>query len=181
MAIKQKIWTYNDYYNLSDDKRYEVIEGELIEMPAPNIEHQDISGNLEFMIRDYVKRNKLGKVYDAPTDVKLDDMNVVQPDLLFISNENKGIIKDNYIEGSPDVVIEILSPSNRDHDMVTKFALYEKFCVKEYWIIDPDQKSIEIFSLDNVKLQSVCKVSEDEKVKSESFVGLELRFNDLVE
>lgn len=181
MAItKQKLWTYEDYYNLKDDKRHELIEGELIEMPAPNIKHQEISGNLEFLIRAYVKQKNLGKVYDAPTDVKFDEHHVIQPDILFISNEKKGIIKENCIEGTPDLVIEILSPSNQAYDKVKKFSVYEKFRVKELWIIDPDEQSIRIYVLKSDKLVSYSDASKVIKLKSKIFTELDISFDDLV-
>jgi len=181
MAItKEKIWTYNDYYNLSDDKRYEVIEGELIEMYAPRIMHQEILVNLTIELGNYLKKNKIGKIYIAPCDVVLSDINTFQPDLLFVSQENLNIIKEKAIIGTPDLIIEILSPSNKAHDMVKKFKLYEKFKVKELWIIDPDDKSIKIYSLKADKLALYSESSETTKVKSTLLRELDLSFADLV-
>lgn len=142
---KQK-WTYQAYRTLNDDRRYEVIEGELRMAPAPELGHQAISRDLAFAIWPYVKEKQLGKVFYAPCDVVLDKHNVVQPDLIFVSNENAGILKKDAIHGSPDLIVEIISPASIKTDRHTKKALYHKFGVREYWLIDPANKSVEVFT-----------------------------------
>ena len=148
MATKEKLWTYKDYLELGDDKRYEVIEGELIMAPAPVPYHQAVSRNIEFLMWDYVKRKKLGVVYDAPIDVVLDEHNVLQPDIVFVSEDRKDIVGGKAIEGVPDLVVEIVSPSTLGRDTVRKKAIYEKFGVKEFWLAYPDMKCIEVLTLD---------------------------------
>jgi len=180
MAItKEKLWTYNDYYNLNDDKRYEIIEGELIEMAAPRTIHQKISVNLTIELGIYLRKHKIGEIYTAPCDVVLSTINTFQPDLLFISKENLGIIQEKAIIGTPDLVIEILSPSNQDHDKIKKFKLYEQFKVKELWIIDPDHQSIKVYRLENDNLVLYSDSSGTMKVKSILFRELDLTFGDL--
>jgi Uma2 family endonuclease len=138
-------WNYKNYRNIQDDKRYEVLRGHRSMIPAPNEEHQRISRNVEFLIFQFIENKSLGEIYDAPFDVILDQNNVVQPDIIFISRENIKIIKEKGIFGSPDLIIEIISPSTKVRDTYEKKELYEHFKVKEYWIIDPKNKTVEIF------------------------------------
>lgn len=134
-----------DYFNLPEGSPYQLIEGELVMTPSPNSYHQDISRNIEFILLNHVEKNGLGVIYYAPIDVYLDDNNAYQPDIIFISNENKSIIKEKGILGAPDLAIEILSPSTGYYDITTKKIIYEKAGVKEYIIIDPINKTIDSF------------------------------------
>jgi Uma2 family endonuclease len=119
----------------------EVIDNTLYMSPAPNPFHQEISINLSSYLNVYVLENKLGKVFEAPIDLYLDEeSDAVQPDILFISKGNSLRIDREGLHGSPDLIIEILSPGNKNHDLVKKKDLYEKFGVKEYWIVDPETK-----------------------------------------
>ena len=145
-------FTYQDYLSLDDDKRYEIIDGELIEMsPGPNTIHQIYSRNIQNLLMAYVYKKKIGHVFNAPLDVRLDEYNVVQPDLIYISEKNKHFITEKNIQGAPDLMMEILSPSSFHHDQERKKVLYERFGVLEYWIIDPANQVIEIFSLEKEK------------------------------
>ncbi len=146
--LEKKRWTYGDYLHLTDDKRYEILGGKLSMMtPAPEFNHQLISARLEFLIMRFVETKGLGYVVDAPTDVVLDEENIVQPDILFISRENKDIIKKKGVFGPPDLVAEIVSPSTQYRDVYEKKDLYARFQVKEYWIVNPYMKCIEVLSL----------------------------------
>src|SRR5438105_15804132 len=142
-ALETKHWTYEDYYNLQDEKRYEVIDGQLLMVPAPDTWHQDWLGNLYLLLRPFVKRHRLGRVFMAPVDVILDDENVVQPDLIFVSAARSAIIQKRGIFGAPDLVVEMISSSSVRRDRYEKSALYARFGVKEYWIGDPANKSLE--------------------------------------
>ncbi len=147
MQTKEKLWTYEDYLKLDDDKRYEVIEGELLMAPAPTTYHQAVSRNIEFAMWSYVKKKKLGKVFDAPVDVVLDEHNVFQPDIVFVSREREEIIKERAIMGVPDLVVEIVSPSSLGRDTILKKNVYERLGVKEFWLVYPDMKCIEVLVL----------------------------------
>jgi len=140
-------WTYEDYLDLPDDGyRYEVIWGELYMTPAPGTGHQLTSGELEFALREFVKKNDLGIVLDAPCDVLLEPGGTpVEPDILFIAKERRHIITPKNVNGAPDLIIEILSPSNPEHDRERKFKLYQQSGVPEYWMADPEAKAIEVF------------------------------------
>ncbi len=173
-AIKQKAkWTYDDFVFLPAELRCEIIEQSLFMAPSPTPDHQNASANLSFIIQSVVKKTRAGVVFLAPMDVVLDKSNVIQPDLLFIANENKGIIK-NAIKGVPDCIIEIISTGYVKYDRVKKYSLYEKFGVKEYWIVDPANELVEIFILENdkYKLHSYAEVKG--KVKSKVIKGLDV-------
>ncbi len=175
MKVKEKLWTYRDYLELNDDKRYEVIKGRLYEMPAPTPWHQDVSRNLEFLIWNFVKRKNLGKVYDSPIDVVLSEDAVLQPDIVFISKENMGIIGEKAIVGIPDLVVEIVSPTTIRRDTVVKKEIYESFGVKEYWIVYPDEKVIEVWALGEGGRYELYSFAEKEgKIKSKVLKGFEV-------
>lgn len=146
--LKTKIkLTYADYAALPDQKRYELIEGDLYMVPAPGFYHQVISRNIETALWDFVKSRRLGVVLYAPVDVLLTPEDVVQPDILFISNERRSIITEKYLSGAPDLIIEILSPSSLERDKLVKRNLYAEHGVQEYWIADPAAKQIEVLLL----------------------------------
>ena len=144
---KERVLTYEDYLRLDDDKRYELINGRLKEMPAPSFEHQVISRDLEFLLWGYVRERGIGQVIDAPFDVILSDTVVVQPDVVFISNENLKNVKDGRLFGPPDLAVEIVSPTSYVRDRYEKFALYERYGVKEYWLVYPEMKVVEVWCL----------------------------------
>jgi Uma2 family endonuclease len=119
----------------------EVIENQLFVKPPPSPYHQEVAGNFFTGISLFVRKNKLGKLFFAPLDLYLDEhSNVVQPDILFISKTNPLVIDKKGLKGVPDLIVEILSPGNKKYDFVKKKNLYEKFGVKEYWIVDPETK-----------------------------------------
>ncbi|WP_104372139.1 Uma2 family endonuclease [Desulfocucumis palustris] len=142
----KQLYTYEDYLKINDDNQYELIGGELILVPAPKTTHQKISRKLLQIIGTFIDDNNLGELYGAPTDVILTETDKPQPDILFISNERLGIITENNVQGAPDLVIEVLSPSTTSRDKVEKSKMYYTHGVKEYWIIDPDAKVIEVFT-----------------------------------
>jgi Uma2 family endonuclease len=142
-------WTYPDYRRLPDNgMRYEIIRGELFMSPAPRPKHQEVSLNLALAMHQFVKEHGLGKVYSAPIDLILPDLaNPVQPDLLFIRQERLAMVKENFIEGAPDLIVEVLSPSNPDLDRRIKFQIYAQAGVAEYWLVDPEHRQIEVYVL----------------------------------
>ncbi len=159
-------WNYDDYMLLDDNKRYEIHEGGLIVIPSPTIWHQDIIGRLFNLLWKSVQKQKSGHVVAAPLDVILSDTDIFQPDILFIKKEHYDIIKDGKIFGAPDLVIEVLSPSTADIDMHRKRMLYGKYNVPEYWIVDPEIKTVILFSNENGKMKLIKEFSDDEKIES---------------
>lgn len=144
MSFPGPRFTYEDYKLMPEDKRYEVIEGELLMTPAPNVEHQRILGRLYRKLAGFVEEGGLGEVLLAPTDVILSSENVVQPDLLFVSHNRLSIIDRDGVHAAPDLVVEILSPSTASRDQVVKRKLYHRYGVREYWVVNPDARLVEV-------------------------------------
>ena len=152
-------FTYKDYLQLPEDTRYEIIDGELFMVPAPVPYHQIVSRNLEFYLHQHVKENNLGEVLNAPCDLILSNTDVVQPDLLFISQARLSIIKETNIQGAPDLVVEILSPASEKRDRGKKQKLYAQNQIQEYWIVDTQTKSIEILQFTQSEYMRASSVS----------------------
>ena len=128
------------YKMLPERTLAELIDGIIYMSPSPIRRHQQIIGKLFSDMYQFAMKKNIGEVYVSPFDVYFDEhANAVQPDIIFVAKENAGIVKD-HIHGVPDLLIELLSPGNKSHDTVRKKNLYEKFGVKEYWIIDPETK-----------------------------------------
>ena len=127
----------------------QLINDVLIMSPAPTTQHARIQGKIYSMINNHILQNQIGEVYFAPVDVYFDKKNAFQPDIFYISNERKDIIKENGIYGAPDLVIEILSKGNKKTDLTKKRNVYETSGVKEYWVADPDTKWCKGFILEN--------------------------------
>ena len=139
--------TYQDYAKAPDDERWELIDGDLFMPPAPIESHQVAATDLVTLLNTFVKERGLGQVFSAPYDVVLSDVDIVQPDLLFVSNERSHIRTPANIQGAPDLVVEILSPSTASRDWRDKLDLYERYGVKEYWVADPDAHRIWVMLL----------------------------------
>jgi Uma2 family endonuclease len=152
-AYKNKIYTYEDYLNFSNNKKIELIDGIIYDMsPSPTTVHQSIVGNLYFEIRKYIEsKNGKCKSFVSPLDIILIEFDesqneirhVVQPDVFVVCDESK--INDKGCLGAPDLIIEVVSPSTKSHDYFKKAELYERFGVKEYWIIDPIKSKITVY------------------------------------
>ncbi|HBR17858.1 MAG: hypothetical protein A3G39_08365 [Deltaproteobacteria bacterium RIFCSPLOWO2_12_FULL_43_16] len=139
--------TYEDYLLLPEGMRYEIIEGELFMTPSSRTIHQRLILRIARLIEDFVKEKGLGEVFIAPYDVILSKHDIVKPDIIFISKQRSGIITELNVQGSPDLAVEILSPSNKEIDLILKKKLYAAFGVKEYWVVDPANKYVKLFNL----------------------------------
>ena len=180
MVTETKL-TYQDYANTPDDERYELINGELILAPAPNISHQRSHRKLGLQITIFVDRHELGEVFLAPTDVVLSnaETEVVQPDVLFISNERRHIITEANIQGAPDLVVEILSPSTAKRDWQAKRDLYAKHGVKEYWLADPATKIVWVMLPQNGALEVVETYASGDTLASPTLEGFRVAVDDV--
>lgn len=169
-------WTYEDYKRLPDDGwRYEVIEGELHMAPAPRPKHQEATINLATAMSQFARSKRLGKVYTAPIDVLLHGLaSPVQPDVLFVASDRLDIVKEEFIEGPPDLAIEVLSPSNWLDDRRTKFRLYARAGVREYWIVDLERRTIEVFALRGHSFTLLNRYEPGETVRSEVLPDFEI-------
>jgi Uma2 family endonuclease len=145
----QGSWTYEDWLNFPDDGwKYEIIDGELQMTPPPGTGHQLSSGSLFARLYLYVEDHNLGKVLEAPCAVRLPTQTVpLEPDIFFVRQEKLGIIAEKEVQGVPDLIVEILSPSNASYDRETKFAVYQQAGVPEYWLMDYQAKTVECFVL----------------------------------
>lgn len=154
--------TYEDYVKLPDDgKRYEIIDGELYVNPAPAPRHQWILGNLYLALRLYLDGSGGGRVFIAPLDVVLSSENILQPDLLVIKSERAGLLGERNMQGAPDLAVEVISEGTRRKDVVVKRRLYEKFGVDEYWIVDPEIESVQVYRRHGESLERVMEVSTE--------------------
>lgn len=167
--------TYKDYAALPDDGRsYQILDGELYVTPAPNRQHQKVSGNLFAALHAHVRQHGLGEVYAAPTDVILEDTTIVQPDVLFIAHDRFGLRSARGIEGAPTLDVEILSPSTVETDRHRKLRLYARFGIPWYWIVDPDTRSVEVYRLKGARYALASRHAGDEASAAEPFAGLTL-------
>ena len=172
---KKGRYSYSDYIKWPDDERWEIINGVAYNMsPAPKVKHQKISGNLYFELKkSLVSKKSQCDLFSAPTDVVLDEYNVVQPDIFIVCNKNK-ITEDN-IRGAPDLVIEITSKSTELKDKKEKLFLYERFGVKEYIIVFPEREYVERYILQNGKYMAPEIFNWDETLKLKTFdIDIEL-------
>jgi Uma2 family endonuclease len=169
-----------DIWDTPDDgKRYEVIDGQLYVTPPPIPEHQRPSMRLSFHLEGYVHERDLGQVYAAPIGVELDDENGIQPDLVYVSRERLHIVGKKGIEGAPDLVVEILSPSTRGRDRGVKLRRYAAAGVPHYWIVDPRSRALEAYRLVERGYELIEKYGPGEVFRPELFPGLEIPIDDL--
>lgn len=173
--------TYEDYCAAPADNRYELLDGELIMVAAPNIKHESVRSLLGHHLSNFIIDHGLGKLFYAPCDVMLSESDVVQPDLLFVSREREHLLRDGQkVQGAPDLVIEIiLSPSTADRDRGKKLALYGRHGVTEYWLVDPVAETIQIHRLQGEILVPTRTFGREETLRSALLVGLELRLDDI--
>jgi Uma2 family endonuclease len=140
--------TYDDFVLFPEDgKRHELIDGEHYVTPSPNRRHQRISRRLTLMIGNWLEDHPIGELFAAPFDVVFSNFDVVEPDLLYISNERAAqALTELHVKGVPELVIEIASPSTRNRDETIKRRLYERFGVTEYWVADPDVDVVRVYA-----------------------------------
>jgi Uma2 family endonuclease len=143
--------TYDDFLLFPDDGlRHELIDGEHYVTPCPNTKHQRISGNLYWLLRSYLERNRIGEAFFAPFDIVFSRFDVVEPDLLYMSNERAAtILTSKNVQGTPEVIIEIGSPSTRRRDETIKRSLYQRSGVSEYWVVDPELDVVRVYRSDD--------------------------------
>ncbi len=173
-------FTYEDYRYTPADKRYELLEGELVNAPVPTIPHQRVCMALATRLHAFVKEGGLGEVFAAPCDVLLSNTDVVQPDLLFVSRERSDILLggDN-VRGAPDLVIEILSPSTSGLDRTLKRRLYAKYGVREYWLVDPDAKTVSVLLMGEDGFDVAGTYGEGQIVTSPTLQGFTFHVDEI--
>jgi Uma2 family endonuclease len=145
----QTRWTYSEFARLPSEggTRYEVIDGELVVTPAPGLRHQRIATDLVTALNAFVRDHGLGQVFAGPVDVLFAEGDYLQPDIVFVRTGNEHLLSERGIEGPPDLVVEILSPSTAARDRGVKLERYRYFGVPEYWVVDPDARALEVRDL----------------------------------
>ena len=171
------VFSYQDYLKLPEEPgyRYEVLEGMLVKDPSPNVIHQRVSRRLQRILEDYfLKVDSRGEIFDAPLDVTLGDITVVQPDLFYVSGEQKVIIKESRIDGPPTLIVEILSPSSGRKDRLQKMRIYQQAQVQHYWIVNPEEKTLECFAIRDGIYALLTAGMEEDNVIHPDFAGLSI-------
>ncbi|MBI4164348.1 MAG: Uma2 family endonuclease [Acidobacteria bacterium] len=174
MRISTK-FTYEDLQAIPQDRnRYEIVEGELFVTPAPIPLHQRIAGNLYAELRQHIRKHSLGEVLMAPVDVVFSDSTVLEPDIVYVSRARQDIIGEKNLSGSPDLVVEVLSPSTQRLDRRVKPKQYALYGVPEFWRIDPDAEIVEVFRLANDAYEQAASLGFGDELTSPLFPGLSL-------
>jgi Uma2 family endonuclease len=179
MAVQDRIrkLTYDDYARIPDDgQRHEIIDGEHYVSPAPLIPHQGLSIELGSRLHLFVKSHRLGRVFHAACDVVLSKHDIVQPDLLFVSNARARIVTERNIQGAPDLIVEILSDSTRRLDETVKLDLYDRYGVSEYWTFDTDRKTSRVYrrTLQGLRLMGELSAEDGDVLATPLLPGLEI-------
>ena len=172
-------FTYEDFRNTSEDKRYELLDGDLVTIATPGELHQSVSAQLGWRLVQFASENNSGRVYHAPFDVVLSDTDVVQPDLLYVSNERTHIITPENIEGAPDLVVEVLSPSTATRDRTFKRTLYARHGVKEYWMVDTTAIDVTVLLLGNRGFEVADVYGGSEALTSPLLPGFRFNLDDI--
>ena len=176
--------TYEEYLEEPETmSRFDIVDGEVIMSAGPHIYHQTISGNINEPVRRFARENELGRVWYAPVDVivQIAPLRVRQPDLLFISSEGAATIQDGRVHGGPDLVVEILSPSNSRRDIEAKLADYARIGVRECWLVAPEGRTVETLQLDGGEWKRLAIRGVGENVETVELEGLELPVSDIFE
>lgn len=181
--LTSKPWTYQQMLaQLPPESRYELRDANLIEMPSPKPKHQTIVSNIYDIIKPFVKAQHLGKIFLSPLDVVFQQSNVVQPDLIFVAHDNLSIIKESYVAGAPDLLVEVVSKGSVARDYIEKKNDYEKFGVKEYWIVDSLNETIWIYALDESGKYALFSYAEEEaSAQSKLFADFSLAHSSVFE
>ena len=183
-TARLKEWTYEEFMALPEGGpvRYEIIDGDLCMTPSPVTRHQEISWNLSRIISDYLYRNPgKGKAFFAPYDVVFsrEPPQVVVPDLVFVAAEHLSLITEKNLQGIPDLLVEILSPTTATIDRQVKHSLYERVGVPEYWIIDPERNSVQVFRLSGGRYAEALELGLGDRLETPLLPGLSIPLSDV--
>ena len=172
----QGSWTYEDYCRIPEDgKRYEVIRGVLHVSPAPGYRHQRIVMDLSTMLNHFVKSRRLGEVLAAPMDVMLPGLtSPIQPDILFVSLGRAQVVKETHILGAPDLVIEVLSPSNSRAELRMRLEVFAEGGIDECWVVDPEARRIDVHVREGAVYRLQGRYGTDASARSTVIQGFEV-------
>lgn len=173
-TVKRRL-TVEDYRQLpADDWRYQLIDGEIVMSPSPNFFHQTILANIFGLLAPHVQEKRLGLVRFAPLDFYLDDNNVYQPDIFFVSESRKHVIRKDGLHGAPDLAVEVLSPRTARYDLEAKRAGYARSGVAELWLVYPKAKRIDVYHLQENSEKPLASYSLGQTFCSPLFPDLEI-------
>ena len=179
MATQKPKLTYEDYAKTPEGELWEFIDGELLNAPVRNRDHQGAGGSLGSLMFLFAQERDSGKVYFAPFDVVFSNTDVVQPDILFVSKDRQHIITEDNVQGPPDLVVEIRSPSTARQDWTTKRDLYERYGVNEYWLVDPEAATIAVLMLSGGKFEATGIYGIGDTFTSTALEGFSLALADV--
>jgi excisionase family DNA binding protein len=174
--------TYEDYLQLPEEPgyTYEVLEGTLVKEPAPSVSHQRASRRLQRLLEDYFwQEDPASEVFNAPLDVTLEAVTVVQPDLVYITGDQGELIKKKRIDGVPPLLVEVVSPGSFRRDRLQKLSIYQKAGVQHYWLVDPEERTLECFELRDGVYSLVAAGMDGDTVKPPAFPGLAIKLEQL--
>lgn len=177
MSIAEEVakkLTWEDIKDLPEEGKTELVEGRLFMSPTAGYPHQRIGTRLTVEIQPFVEHNDLGEFLGRDVHVIFDEHNHFEPDLCFIAKDRLGIIQGPTLSGPPDLIIEIISESNRRHDTQLKFGYYERYGVREYWLVDPREESIAVYALEDGRYRLLGEFRAGEIVQTRVLAGLEL-------
>lgn len=178
MIISTK-YTHADLLTFPEDgKRREIIDGDMLVTPAPRLNHQRILRRLILAFEKYLERNPIGELCYSPMDVIFSDFDVLEPDLLLVLNARKEIMQD-WVRGAPDLVMEVLSPTTAARDRGVKLRTYARFGVKEYWIVDPEERAVEVYQLTAGGYELIQTIAEGATLTSPLLPGFALAVGQL--
>ena len=175
--------TYDDFVLFPDDGlRHELIDGEHYVTTAPILKHQKVLSNLHALIAPWLRNQPIGEVYFAPVDVVFSEFDVVEPDLLYVSNERAAeVLKKANVQGAPELVVEVGSPTTRRRDETVKRALYERAGVSEYWVVDPELDVVRVYRRDGERFSRPVELSAEagDVLTTPLLPGLDLELTDI--
>jgi Uma2 family endonuclease len=168
-------YTWDDFVELEEDDLRELIDGELVEVEVPRWDHEEIVGWLVFFLRAWAEAGHGGRVLGSGYKVRISDRRGVMPDVQFYRGGNEGKTQQKgLVHGRPDLVVEVLSPSSQRYDRVTKLRWYAQLGVPEYWVVDPQARTLERLVLREGSYVIVASLADDETFRAETFEGLEI-------
>jgi excisionase family DNA binding protein len=177
---KQGGYTYEDYLQIPEEPgyRFEILEGILVKEPSPSVHHQRVTSVLYYQLKTYLAdSDPEGELFFAPLDLTLSTGNVLQPDILFVSSTRREIMRQERIDGVCDLVVEVMSPTNRRKDRLRKMEIYRKARIPHYWIVDPEENTLEAFMLNGGNYTLVAAGGPGDEFIHPEFAGMNLDLN----
>jgi Uma2 family endonuclease len=173
MATKAPV-TADQFFQLPETNQFvELLDGEIIMSPSPIPDHQDVVGNSYVVLKQAAKQRG-GRAFIAPLDVQFDELNVPQPDAIYLAPDSRCVVEEKRLVGAPDLLVEVVSPGSTKRDRSDKFLLYERYGVREYWIIDPRDQLVEVWQWKEGRFSLLGVFGPEETFESSLVGGVEV-------